>query len=49
MLKEVDSNIYIDPAIMKKPDKEFRPKAPGMKYRHYAPKAPLKIIKRGFK
>ncbi len=46
MLKEVDSDIYIDPAIMKKPDKELRPKAPGMKYRHYAPKAPLKIIKR---
>ena len=45
MLKEVDSNIYIDPAIMKKPDKELRPKAPGMKYRHYAPNAPLKIIK----
>ncbi|MFV3012667.1 L-threonylcarbamoyladenylate synthase [Clostridium botulinum] len=45
MLREVDSNIYIDPAIMKKPDKELKPKAPGMKYRHYAPKAPLKIIK----
>ncbi|MCW6111482.1 L-threonylcarbamoyladenylate synthase [Clostridium sporogenes] len=45
MLKEVESDIYIDPAIMKKPDKELRPKAPGMKYRHYAPKAPLKIIK----
>lgn len=45
MVKEVDSNIYIDPAIMKKPDKDLKPKAPGMKYRHYAPKAPLKIIK----
>ena len=45
MLKEVDSNIYIDPAIMKKPHKKLKPKAPGMKYRHYAPKAPLKIIK----
>ncbi|MBD5637295.1 threonylcarbamoyl-AMP synthase [Clostridium botulinum] len=45
MLKKIDPNIYIDPAIMKKPDKELRPKAPGMKYRHYAPKAPLKIIK----
>ncbi|BDB00061.1 L-threonylcarbamoyladenylate synthase [Clostridium botulinum] len=45
MLKEVDSNIYIDSAIMKKPDKELKPKAPGMKYRHYAPNAPLKIIK----
>lgn len=45
MLKEVDPNIYIDPAIMKKPSKDLRPKAPGMKYRHYAPKAPLKIVK----
>ncbi|NFN87208.1 threonylcarbamoyl-AMP synthase [Clostridium sporogenes] len=45
MLQEVDSDIYIDPAIMKKPEKNLRPKAPGMKYRHYAPKAPLKIIK----
>ncbi|ACA44557.1 threonylcarbamoyl-AMP synthase [Clostridium botulinum] len=45
MVKEVDSNIYIDPAIMKKPGKDLKPKAPGMKYRHYAPKAPLKIIK----
>ncbi|WP_070110225.1 L-threonylcarbamoyladenylate synthase [Clostridium acetireducens] len=44
MLKEIDSNIYIDPAIMKKPEKDFKPKAPGMKYRHYAPKAPVKII-----
>lgn len=44
MLQEIDEKIYIDPAIMKKPDKEFKPKAPGMKYRHYAPKAPLKII-----
>ncbi|EJO5346216.1 threonylcarbamoyl-AMP synthase [Clostridium botulinum] len=45
MLKEINSNVYIDPAIMKKPDKKLRPKAPGMKYRHYAPKAPLRIIK----
>jgi len=44
MLKCIDNNIYIDPAIMKKPDVDFRPKAPGMKYRHYAPKAPVKII-----
>ncbi len=45
MLQDIDPNIYIDPAIMKKPEKNLRPKAPGMKYRHYAPKAPLKIIK----
>ena len=44
MLKSIDNNIYIDPAIMKKPDVDFKPKAPGMKYRHYAPKAPVKII-----
>ncbi|MCY6355494.1 L-threonylcarbamoyladenylate synthase [Clostridium sp. ZS2-4] len=44
MLSEIDNRIYIDPAIMKKPEKDFKPKAPGMKYRHYAPKAPVKII-----
>ena len=44
MLKEIDEDIYIDQAIMKKPDKDFKPKAPGMKYRHYAPKAPVKIV-----
>lgn len=44
MLKEIIPDIYIDPSIMEKPKGDFRPKAPGMKYRHYAPKAPLKII-----
>lgn len=44
MLKELDENIYIDPAVMRKNGEDFKPKAPGMKYRHYAPKAPLKII-----
>lgn len=44
MLKEVDGDIYIDESIMKKPEKDFKPKAPGMKYRHYAPKASVKII-----
>jgi len=44
MLKSIDDNIYIDSAIMKKCDKDFKPKAPGMKYKHYAPKAPVKII-----
>lgn len=49
MLKEVDEKIYIDPAIMKKITGDFKPKAPGMKYRHYAPKATVKIIKGDFK
>lgn len=44
MLREVDENIYIDPAILSKPKEDFKPKAPGMKYRHYAPKAPVKIV-----
>ena len=46
MLKKIDAEAYIDPAILKKHEneEEFKPKAPGMKYRHYAPKAQLKII-----
>jgi len=44
MLREIDGQIYIDKNIMSKPKDDFRPKAPGMKYRHYAPKAPVKII-----
>ncbi len=30
-----------DPAILGRPDPALRPKAPGMKYRHYAPKAEM--------
>lgn len=44
MLKEIDLRIEIDKAILQKPSKDLKPKAPGMKYRHYAPKAPVKII-----
>lgn len=44
MLKEVDSRIEIDKAIMQKPNKDLKPKAPGMKYRHYAPNAKVTII-----
>lgn len=45
MLQEVCEDIKIDKAIQGKPDENLKPKAPGMKYRHYAPKAKLKIIK----
>lgn len=45
MLKEIDGNIEIDEAIKGKPGEDLKPKAPGMKYRHYAPKSKLKIIK----
>ncbi|GAA0078860.1 L-threonylcarbamoyladenylate synthase [Clostridium sp. CTA-5] len=44
MLKEIDSRIEIDKAIMEKPSEDLKPKAPGMKYRHYAPKAKVTII-----
>ena len=45
MLREIDSNIDIDKALKSKPSNDLKPKAPGMKYRHYAPKANLKIIR----
>lgn len=37
--------IAYDPALLQNPEDEgFHPKAPGMKYRHYAPKAEVKIL-----
>lgn len=42
MLTEVLGVVEIDPALQG--DKNFRPKAPGMKYRHYAPKAPMYLL-----
>ncbi len=44
MLQSLQEDIYIDPSIMEKPSVDLKPKAPGMKYRHYAPKAKVKII-----
>lgn len=43
MLEELIGTIGIDRAIIA-PDSKERPKAPGMKYRHYAPRAELSII-----
>lgn len=42
MLTEVLGAVEIDPALQG--DKSFKPKAPGMKYRHYAPKAPVYLF-----
>ena len=39
MIKNTCGDVSIDPAILEKPDKNLIPKAPGMKYKHYAPKA----------
>jgi L-threonylcarbamoyladenylate synthase len=44
MLKETLGNVEIDPAIQGPPKEGLRPKAPGMKYRHYAPKASMTLI-----
>lgn len=44
MLKIIDENVYVDPHIMNEPTEDFKPKAPGMKYRHYAPKAKVRIV-----
>ncbi|MBE5958802.1 MAG: threonylcarbamoyl-AMP synthase [Lachnospiraceae bacterium] len=37
MLDEVIGEVEYDKAIFAKPDENLKPKAPGMKYRHYAP------------
>lgn len=42
MLSEVLGAVEIDPALQG--DKNFKPKAPGMKYRHYAPKASMYLL-----
>lgn len=45
MLSEVLGEVKIDPGILDAAaEKGIRPKAPGMRYRHYAPKADLKIV-----
>lgn len=45
MLEEVIGRVNIDPAIVAlEPKKNVIAKAPGMKYRHYAPKGQLTII-----
>lgn len=48
MLEKVIGKVSVDPAITKEAilshdAADFHPKAPGMKYRHYAPKAPLTV------
>ena len=43
MLEEVVGEVRIDPGILSENEK-VRPKAPGMRYKHYAPKGDLTII-----
>lgn len=44
MLRETIGRVEIDPAIQGPPREGLRPKAPGMKYRHYAPRANLTLV-----
>lgn len=45
MMEQVVGTVEIDPAILQKPAADFRPKAPGMKYTHYSPKAEVVLVK----
>ena len=45
MIEDVAGEVRIDPGITESGEAEHvRPKAPGMRYRHYAPRAPLTIV-----
>ncbi len=44
MLRETVGRVEIDPAIQAPPSADLKPKAPGMKYRHYAPHADLLLV-----
>lgn len=44
MLRETLGEVEIDPAILGPMSKDVKPKAPGMKYRHYAPKAGMVLV-----
>lgn len=45
MMEEVVGKVEIDPAILQKPAADLKPKAPGMKYTHYSPKAEVVLVK----
>lgn len=44
MIENVIGNINIDKAVIEKLGENEKPKAPGMKYKHYSPYADIKII-----
>lgn len=43
-LEEYLGTVEVDPCLTKKMKNDEKPKAPGMKYRHYAPKADVVVI-----
>ena len=44
-LKSVLGDVAVDAAVRRKMGEGEKPRAPGMKYRHYAPKAPVTVVK----
>ena len=44
MLRETLGQVEVDPAILGPVKGDVKPKAPGMKYRHYAPKADMALV-----
>lgn len=44
MLRAVVPEVSVDPTVTEKPSEDLRPQAPGMKYRHYAPNAPVFLL-----
>lgn len=44
MLKETLGRVEVDPVILGPVAADVKPKAPGMKYRHYAPKAEMTLV-----
>ena len=42
---DVLGEVEVDAAVVRKMEAGEQPKAPGMKYRHYAPKAPVTAVK----
>lgn len=44
-LRTVLAEVAVDPAVTRLMAEGERPSAPGMKYRHYAPKAPVTVVK----
>lgn len=45
MIEQVVGVVEVDPTILSKPHSDSKPKAPGMKYTHYSPKAEVVLVK----
>ena len=44
-LRDVLEEVEVDPAVTRPLEDGEHPRAPGMKYRHYAPKAPVTVVR----